>query len=245
MPPISQLLQSTTNRLVMVNVAIYIVFEALFAGQRSGFELFYWENPEFQFWQPLSYMFLHGSLAHLAFNMLALWSFGRVLERVWGQQKFLIYYLVCGLGAGLIHLVVTYFQLSALYTDLLAAGLSEGQIESVLQTGREASNLQSALRDTIGQYYILYHSPTIGASGAVYGVLVAFALLFPNFKVILIFLPIPVAAKYFVPVLLLIDLSAGITGISIFGQNIAHFAHIGGALVGFLLIQFWLRQSRQ
>ena len=96
----------------------------------------------------------------------------------------------------------------------------------------------------LAELYHLYHAPAVGASGAVYGILVAFAMLFPNFKVMLIFLPIPIAAKYFVPVLLLIDLSAGITGFSIFGAKIAHFAHIGGAIAGFLLVQFWLRKSR-
>jgi len=96
-------------------------------------------------------------------------------------------------------------------------------------------------RERLEQYYRLFHTPAVGASGAIYGILTAFALLFPNFKIMLIFIPVPIAAKYFVPVLLLIDLTGGITGVSIFGQNIAHFAHIGGAIVGFLLVKTWLR----
>ena len=98
--------------------------------------------------------------------------------------------------------------------------------------------------EDLRQLWLLTNTPALGASGAVYGVLVAFALLFPDFKIILIFLPVPIAARYFVPVLLLVDLTAGLTGFSIFGANIAHFAHIGGAVAGFLLVQFWLRQNR-
>ena len=143
------------------------------------------------------------------------------------------------------HQVVTQIQFQGLYDQLISAGLSVTQIENILLTGRDvSSNYSSISRDMLAELYHLYHAPAVGASGAVYGILVAFAMLFPNFKVMLIFLPIPIAAKYFVPVLLLIDLSAGITGFSIFGAKIAHFAHIGGAIAGFLLVQFWLRKSR-
>lgn len=246
MPDFSQLLQSTTNRLIAINVAVFIIIEAVFAGQHSGLELFAWNNPQFQFWQIFTSMFLHGGWAHLGFNMLAFWSFGRVLERVWGGQRLLIFYLVCGVGAALLHLAVANYQFDSIYQQLFTAGFSESDIQSVIIQGRDISVGSTAISQSVLQeFYSLYHSPAVGASGAVYGILVAFALLFPNFKVILIFLPIPIAAKYFVPVLLLIDLTAGITGISIFSQNnIAHFAHIGGAVAGFLMVQFWLRQNR-
>lgn len=197
MQQIKEFLSSTTNRIVVGTVLIYFVMDAVYAGRLSGFELYPWGSSEFEIWQLISHMFLHGGVSHLAFNMIGLWSFGRVLERVWGGQRFLTFYLICGVGAAILHLAVS------------------------------------------GPY-----SVAVGASGALYGVLVAFAMLFPNFKIMLIFLPIPIAAKYFVPVLLLLDLSAGITGVAIFGQNIAHFAHIGGALAGFLLVTFWLRKSR-
>ena len=134
--------------------------------------------------------------------MIALWSFGRVLERVWGNRRFLLFYLVCGIGAAVISMLVDNL---ILHTQINGA--------------------------------------MVGASGAIYGILVAFALLFPNFKIMLIFLPVPIAAKYFVPVLLLIDLTAGFTGVSIFGQNIAHFAHVGGAIVGAVLVFWWSAQS--
>ena len=194
MQQITKYLGTTTNRLVAVNVVVFILIEAFYRGALTGLELFPWQSQQFGFWQPVTYMFLHGGWMHLGLNMFGLWSFGRVLEQAWGGRRMLIFYLVSGLGAALVHLSVS------------------------------------------GGYSI-----AVGASGALYGILVAFALLFPNFKVALIFLPVPIAAKHFVPVLLLIDLSAGITGVSIFGQNIAHFAHLGGALAGFLLVQYWLR----
>ncbi|MBX2847117.1 MAG: rhomboid family intramembrane serine protease [Acidiferrobacterales bacterium] len=244
MPPISELLKSNVNRLIAINLVVYFLLEAIFADQRSGFELFFWKSDEFNFWQPFSYMFLHGNvMPHLLFNMFALWSFGRLLEQVWGNQRFLIFYLACGVGAALVHEVVTQIQFQALYDQLLAGGLSVMQVENILITGRDVSAAYPAIsQEMLREFYYSYHTPTVGASGAVYGILMAFAMLFPNFKIMLIFLPVPVAAKYFVPVLLLIDLTAGITGFSIFGGNIAHFAHIGGAVAGFLLVQYWMRK---
>jgi len=185
-----------TLGLVAANVIIFFLGNALIGGAPAMLALHPLESPYFRFWQLASYLFLHAGLAHLAFNMIALWSFGRVLEQVWGSARFLLFFVACGVGAGLAHLAIS----------AVTPGL-----------------------------------PAVGASGAVYGTLVAFALLFPDFKLLLIFLPIPIKARYFVPVLLLVDLTAGLTGVSILGANIAHFAHLGGALAGFLLLQFWLK----
>jgi len=203
MPSIRELLSSITNRLVFITVVIYFaVQQGLFANTLTGFEMFSWETTRFAPWQLLTHMFLHGSISHLAFNMLALWSFGRILEKVWGVQRFLVFYLVCGIGAAVISQLVDQFILGPVY------------------------------------------GYTVGASGAIYGLLVAFAMMFPNFKIMLIFLPVPIAAKYFVPVILLIDLAAGFTGFSIFGQNIAHFAHLGGAFMGFLMLSYYKRRAQ-
>ncbi|MFT4634591.1 MAG: membrane associated rhomboid family serine protease [Arenicella sp.] len=204
MPSFKELLSSMTNRLVFVTVFIYFaVQQGLFANALTGFEMFSWQTSRFELWQLGTHIFLHGSVSHLAFNMLALWSFGRILEKVWGIQRFLIFYLVCGVGAAVISQLVDQFVLGP----------------------------------------VSIYNVTVGASGAIYGLLVAFALMFPNFKIMLIFLPVPIAAKHFVPVLLLIDLTAGFTGFSIFGQNIAHFAHLGGALAGFLMVNYYRRST--
>lgn len=202
MPSFQELLSSMTNRLVFINVVIYFaVQQGLFANAPSGFEMYGWQTQYFKPWQLLTHMFLHGGISHLAFNMLALWSFGRILEKIWGVQRFLMFYIACGVGAAVISQLVDQFILGTVYGS------------------------------------------TVGASGAIYGLLVAFAMMFPNFKIMLIFLPVPIAAKYFVPVLLLIDVTAGFTGFSIFGQNIAHFAHLGGALMGFLMVHYFKRSS--
>jgi membrane associated rhomboid family serine protease len=157
----------------------------------------------------------------------------------------LIYYLACGIGASLLHLAVSYYQFDSVYQQLISAGFSDNEVRNAIDTAIIRSSsivLSESLKQDFQILYNLYHTAAVGASGAIYGVLVAFAMLFPNFKIVLLFLPIPIAAKYFVPVLLLVDLTAGITGVSIFGFNIAHFAHIGGAIAGFLLVRFWLRQ---
>lgn len=239
---IKQLFQSATNRLVAINVAVFILVQAIFAGERTGLELYPWNGVEFQFYQAFSYMFLHADFWHLGFNMLALWSFGRVLERVWGGQRFMVYFVLCGIGSAIIHLVVLNWEIAALYEQLIAAGYTDGQLVQILASGRYQTPLPEGVTEQmLAQLYYAPQTPAVGASGAVYGVLVAFAIMFPNFKIMLVFIPVPIAAKFFVPVLLLIDLTAGLTGVSLLGKNIAHFAHLGGAITGFLLLQFWLK----
>ena len=193
--------QTTTNRLIFVTIVIFFLVEALFAGGANTFELYSWQTPYFKIWQPFTYMFLHGGFTHLLFNMIGLWFFGQVIEKVWGWRTFLIFYVICGLGAALISQLIDHYIL--------------GQV---------------SLR-------------MVGASGAIYGILVAFAMLFPNHKIMLIFLPVPIAAKIFVPILLLIDLTGGLTGFSVFGGNIAHFAHIGGAVVGCVFCLIYKQKS--
>jgi len=191
------LLQSTTNRIIAVTVVVYFIVAALFAQAPNVFELYSWNTPYFGLWQLVTHIFLHGGPTHLAFNMLGLWFFGQVLERVWGGQRLLAFYLLCGVGAAIISQLIDHFLLQQIGARM------------------------------------------VGASGAIYGILVAFAILFPNQKIMLIFLPVPIAAKVFVPILLGIDLLGGVTGFSIFGGNIAHFAHIGGAIVGLVLCLAW------
>ncbi len=234
--------QSVTNRLVIICVVAYFVVNGVYRGMPSGLELYFFEHPQFRIWQLVTHVFLHGGLAHLALNMIALWSFGQILERVWGAQRFLVFFLLCGVGAGAISLLVNYVSYYNSYESLLASGASVGDLSRLINQGQVTNTLgQLATEEQLSQFYYLFNAPMIGASGAIYGILVAFTLLFPNFKVQLIFLPIPVAAKFFVPVLLLIDLAAGFTGWSIFGLNIAHFAHIGGAVVGLVLVLWWMR----
>ncbi len=202
--------------------------------------LFFPKNEAFHVGQLFSYMFLHGGFAHILFNMFALASFGAPLTMVWGWRRFLIFYLATGIGAALIYTAVNYYQFSAAYEVLLEAGFGADSISSLLETFKADPALAAKVpRETMESLIGIYHSKAVGASGAIYGILVAFGVLFPNAKLSLIFLPVPVAAKYFIPVLVLLDLFSGLTGFSLFGAGIAHFAHVGGAVIGFLIMLYW------
>ncbi len=204
------------------------------------FALYFPKNDAFQIWQFLSYMFLHGSLTHLFFNMFALASFGTPLVILWGARRFITFYFVTGIGAGIVYTAVNALQFSNAYGHLLEAGFSPDSIMVLLESFKaDPSLLAEVPRETIETLLSTYHSKAIGASGAIYGILVAFGVLFPNAKLSLIFLPVPVAAKYFIPILVAADLFSGLTGFSLFGGGIAHFAHVGGALIGFLVMFYW------
>jgi membrane associated rhomboid family serine protease len=197
------------------------------------------DNPNFGAWQAVTYMFLHGDLGHIFFNMFALVSFGTVLEREWGATRFLIFYFLCGVGAALIHLAVNWHEAGTLHAQLVAAGLSPATINELVTTGRGAVPADPAVKAVVVDLYRIHAAPMVGASGAIYGLLVAFGCLHPNAKLALMFVPVPVAAKFFIPALLALDLLSGVTGFSLFGAGVAHFAHLGGAAIGFLLMLLW------
>tara|TARA_R110000850_G_scaffold42454_30_gene108989 strand:- start:1277 stop:2044 length:768 start_codon:yes stop_codon:yes gene_type:complete len=202
--------------------------------------LFFPKNDSFHVGQLVSYMFLHGNFTHILFNMFALASFGAPLTTIWGWQRFLIFYFATGIGAALIYTAANYYQFAGAYEVLLDAGFGADAIASLLDTFKADSTLAAKVpRETMETLLGIYHSKAVGASGAIYGILVAFGVMFPNAKLSLIFLPIPIAAKYFIPVLVLLDLFSGITGFSLFGAGIAHFAHVGGAVIGFLIMLYW------
>ena len=199
-------------------IANFIVFFLAAFLQRYGIDLNTWcglhyvSAQSFHWWQPVTYMFLHANFSHIFFNMFAVLMFGPVIEREWGAHRFLIYYLVCGLGA---------------------AAIQEGVWTLML------SNLSSQYSaESIAQY--AYMLNTIGASGAVFGILFAFGWLFPNVPMFILFIPIPIRARVFVIIYALIELFAGLgTVAGLNADNVAHFAHLGGMLFGWLLILYW------
>lgn len=194
--------------------------------------LYFFKSDQFHPYQIITHMFMHGGLTHLFFNMFALWMFGRVLEQVWGSKRFFIYYIVTGLGAAFIHSMVNYFHFQSVLNDLTAE-----QIQIVYTKGYELWTQQRTFSDPNMQaMQMLLNVPTVGASGAVFGVLLAFGMLFPNTQLMLLFPPIPIRAKYFVMIYGAIELYLGITQP---GGTIAHFAHLGGMLFGFILIKIW------
>lgn len=212
------------------------------------FALFYFENPLFRFWQILTHMFMHGSVLHIFFNMFALYSFGSTIEHFWGGKKFLFFYISCGLGAAVLHTAVNYYQVNTAVDILVSNGFTENSIFEVLNSGRGVYNTnwtqllsQSQLEGLLSSYNVY----AVGASGAIYGLLVAFAVMFPNAELALMFIPIPIKAKFFVPAILLYDLYSGFNGGAIFGTStgVAHFAHLGGALMGFIMVLIWKKNQ--
>ena len=200
------------------------------------FGLHQFQSAEFMPHQLITHLFMHGNFTHLFFNMFALWMFGKVLENVWGGKKFLIYYMITGLGAAAIHLGVSQYEIMS-----LQAQISSNDLNTILNEG---SNIlaggQNYTNPIMGKLNLLIHTPTVGASGAVFGVLLAFGMLFPN-ALLYIYLAIPIKAKYFVILYGLLELYAGISNNP--ADNVAHFAHLGGMIFGFLLIKYWRKNS--
>jgi membrane associated rhomboid family serine protease len=235
------------KQLLIINVLFYI--GSLIVGEPAYdiLALYLPENTNFQFWQPLTYMFMHAKTPmHILFNMFSLYSFGVLLERLWGTKKFLFFYISCGLGAAALHIAISYFSFNHGMEILTSNGFSRESILQLLNEGKLDTRWQeimssAQLSDFIGSYI----SPTVGASGAIYGLLVAFAVIAPNAELALLFIPVPIKAKYFVPGLLALDLFLGLKGQSIFGTStgVAHFAHLGGALVGFIMMWYWKKNS--
>ena len=235
-----QRLTESIKHLIIINVLFFLA--SLYF---KGFDLYdalalhFPKNPKFGIWQYVGYMFLHDktNFMHLLFNMYALFAFGTPLEQIWGRNKFLFFYFSTGIGAGVIYTIVNYLQFENIYNELLTQNVDPSSIQNLLETGQYNVSFLKISNEKLSEFYSLYHSPAVGASGAVYGVLVAFGMLFPESRLALIFLPIPIAAKYFIPLIILLDLFFGITDYSI--GNIAHFAHVGGALFGFLMAWYW------
>ncbi len=199
------------------------------------------KNEHFGFWQYLTHIFMHGSEFHLLFNMYGLWAFGTPLEQMWGKNKFLFFYFSAGIGAGLIYTLVNYYQFDGIYEQLTNLGVSSSEIMNILKVGRYNDTLITLSNETMSEFYSLYNTPAVGASGAIYGILVGFGLAFPNAKLAMIFFPVPIAAKYFIPLIITSDLFFGMTKYSV--GNIAHFAHVGGAIIGFIIAWYWKKNQ--
>ncbi len=194
---------------------------------------FYWKSEHFQPWQIITHMFMHGNFMHIFFNMFALWMFGSAIEQVWGPKRFLEYYLITGLGAFVLHYAIVAWQANALVQEVTPEMLemvkSEGR--GLLMNGRNYTD------ETLAQLNFAYNIPVVGASGAVFGLLLAFGMMFPNTRLIMLFFPVPIKAKYFVMIFGAIELFSGVANRP--GDNVAHFAHLGGMLFGYLLIKYW------
>lgn len=242
-------LTETVKHLIIINVIFFIagqINENLSFSLYQKLPLFFPENPNFKFWQILTHMFMHDKrfFFHILSNMYALWIFGSALETYWGGKKFLIFYIISGLGAAFLYTLINYFQFHYIYNQFIEIGFKSSDIQDLLTSGKYYSTLESLIpKSSIQKFYDIYYGSALGASGAIYGVLVAFAFKFPEVELNIMFIPIPIKAKYLVPAVVGLDLILGITiGSSIFGSfgtGIAHFAHVGGALTGYLLMLYF------
>lgn len=182
--------------------------------------LFYFNSPYFKPWQIITYMFMHGGWEHIIFNMFALFSFGPILEYAVGPKRFFNLYFICGIGAGLLQILVQAIEVHGLIGSFTHAG-------GVMPTS--AADMD--------KLYAIYSYPVVGASGAVFGLLVAFGMLYPNLELMIMFVPVPVKAKYIIPVYIVLEIFLGFSQFA--GDNVAHFAHLGGALLGFIVVKYW------
>lgn len=215
------------KNLIFINALFFLATEFLFRdfgdhGLQGFLGLWPINHENFQPYQVFTHMFTHAGIGHIFFNMFGLWMFGRVLESVWGSKRFLLFYLICGIGAAVAHMTVAYFE----YQPILET------LEIAKATG------QSDVVEMIESLPIY----AVGASGAVMGVLVAFAFLFPNTELMLLFPPIPIKAKWLILIMVAFDLFGGLGKTS---DGVAHWAHLGGAAVGFLLVYIWNKTNKK
>lgn len=263
-------ISETVKHLIIIN-AIFFAGAFVFGFRDIFFELFalyFPHNNLFQSWQLVSHMFMHGGVQHILFNMFALWMFGTTVEQVMGRRKFIFFYLTSGLGAVFLSFVVYYAQVLPLISNLENAGFSDDLITQLMNLdivrgnrfeGRllyeqmspilesYSLNLNSINDDlfmNIFELNTMNFQSMVGASGAIMGVLVAFGMLFPESKLMLLLLPVPIKAKYFIPIIIGLDLFSAVTGVSIFSpSNTAYVAHLGGALTGFIIMYFWKKSQ--
>ncbi|HPJ59094.1 MAG TPA: rhomboid family intramembrane serine protease [Bacteroidales bacterium] len=229
------------KNIIMINI---LMFLATAIGARTfGVDLnrllglYFPKSDSFMPLQIVTHMFMHANFMHILFNMYAVYIFGQALENVWGPKRFLLYYFVTGLGAAFVHLTVIAFEY-----DKLARMLTPEQVKMVINEGASYWKESKLFTDeAMKSLQILLNTVTVGASGAVFGVLLAFGILFPNTQLMIIFPPIPIRAKYFVIFYGVLEL---FLAFSQPGSNIAHFAHLGGMLFGWLLIKYWNKTKK-
>ena len=231
-------LTPAVKNIIIINVLIYLACFVV-PGLNDALTGYYFASPNFRPWQIVTHMFMHSmdDFTHIFFNMYALYLFGTALENYWGTKRFIIYYMVCGVGAFFLHMGVNFLEIQQ-----LASQLSQSEYKEVIQNG---FSITSANREYVNS--IMNHlnsainTGVVGASGAVFGVLLGFGMLFPNTELMLLFPPIPLKAKYFVMIYGAIEFFLAMRQTT--GDNVAHYAHLGGMLFGYLLLKYWQKKG--
>lgn len=236
---------NTVKTLLIANILFFLGSQFIGDYAYKLFALWFPENPNFQIWQIITHMFMHaqGGISHILFNMFALYIFGSALENYLGQQRFLFIYFSAGLGAAGLQILFSYFNFNSAYEYYVNAGVSPSQIQNMLQSVYETGQYQvydKITTDLLGTYI----GRMVGASGAIFGILTAFAIVYPNMPLYIIFVPIPIKAKYLIGGYFAINVFSALTGVSLFGpSNTAYWAHIGGAIIGFIVMWYWKKNE--
>ncbi|WP_223608297.1 rhomboid family intramembrane serine protease [Chryseobacterium sp. OSA05B] len=226
-----------TRNIIIINVIVFVGTYFLgnqVIGYLAGFYPF---SPFFHSWQIITHMFMHGSIMHILFNMLTLYSFGPILEQTLGEKKYLILYFLSGLGAFFLFNLWNFVEAQQLTSELQQLGFNVNAYlsgASVGFSGDAASVLKQ--KELVESFKAIVATPMVGASGAIFGVVAAFATLYPDSKIMMMFIPIPIKVKYLMPLVIVVSIYLGVSGN---GGGIAHLAHVGGALVGWILARIW------
>ena len=252
-------LTNTVKHLIIINVIMFVGALSIgFQGDvfNNLFALYFPANDAFKPWQLITHMFMHANyvptpdggttiyFAHILFNMFGLWMFGGEVERIFGRKKFIFFYISAGLGAALLQLGYYYLNYLPSQSFLIESGIPKDEIIQMISSNNVSRNITETQMSELQNMFNYFHSSMVGASGALMGILVAFGMLFPDRHLMLIFLPIPIKAKYFIPGIIGLDLISAITGASFFSpSNTAYVAHVGGALTGFLMMYFWKKNQ--
>lgn len=226
-----------TKNIILINIILFLGCEAI-PVLKEPLTGYYFASESFRVWQIITHMFMHGGVTHLFMNMFGVYMFGALLESYWGAKKFLNYYLICGLGAFGLHQFISYIEIQHLMSQLPAELLNE-----VLTNGRSVLEQNQNYSDHIaGQLNLSMNVGLVGASGCLFGLLIAYGMLFPNSELMLLFLPFPIKARYFVIGYGVIELLLALANRT--GDNVAHYAHLGGMIVGYMLLKYWQKQGK-
>ncbi len=229
-----------TRNIIILNIVVFIVANLLFPQLYNSLSGFYPFSPNFKSWQVITHMFMHGGFMHILFNMFTLWSFGPILEQTLGEKKYLILYFASGLGAFFLFNLWNFIEVQQIDSTLNSLGINPAEIYPKAAIGYTGNLNISATtpqgQELSQQLYNILRTPMVGASGAIFGVVTAFATLYPDSKIAMMFIPVPVKVKYLMPVVIIVSVYLGVSGNA---GGIAHLAHVGGALVGWILARIW------
>ena len=239
-------ISNTVKHLMIINVIMFIGTISIGNGELffKWFALYFPKSDMFQPWQVATHMFMHAGFMHIFFNMFALWMFGSPVEYQLGSKKFLFIYISAGLGAVLFQLGYYYFHYFPIESQLISSGLTQNEIIQMMNSNQSISNITNSQLAMLKEIFPIYHASMVGASGCIMGVLAAFGMMNPDAKLMMIFLPIPIKAKYFIPGIIILDLISALSGQSFFSpSNTAFMAHVGGAVTGFFVMWYWKKNQ--